>query len=647
MKLVTRKVLTGKKITFTLDHNPYNVSIFLPEGKEHKKEIIMPIFNYQGERQYLDFISAFLEAKYKVVVVNLLSIGDHVLFFNYYFTIFKDLLAKLSHRNYIQKTNNILVGFGVAANLASYMNFVKDDNFEFEKIILISPLNNYKSEYRISTDVDKFTIPTYFYYGQFDSVTDINNRYLIFKNGQDNQNCHFYCYPATGYYLFYEGVTSLDLEKRYRESELDIVLGETNKPNIALLPEEVKLNEDFFRHVFNAIENKPNPKRIGLLMDVCHYFTNGVSKIVNNLKEELDKLGYETYVVALWEKKVDFSSLPSYHHVPILAHKTWFNRGHRDSKLLESFSVSMNAKMLAMFNFDYIHLHTEYTIGLTGLKLAEMLEKKVVYSYYTLWKNSYQHKTSGFSLENLKIIRKNPTINKVFKESDVIIVPSSKSGDWLKSEIADKDIRVIPNGINLKKFVITREDEKEVKVLKEKYALKNKKVLGYVGRLSNEKNITETIDNLAELKKEVPNAIFMIVGTGEADEYLRAYAKKVGVEENVIFVGEVPHEKLKFYYSLFDVFVTAANFETHGLAYFEAVATGTVLLAKKDRAIENIFFNGYNAYLYEDNDDWKDKIQKALFGDNEKLIKAAKETVKDYSSDLWAKKIEEIYKKLN
>ena len=276
-----------------------------------------------------------------------------------------------------------------------------------------------------------------------------------------------------------------------------------------------------------------------------------------------------------------------------------------------------------------------------------MLEKKTVYSYYTLWKNSYQHKAGTSLLEKLQNLRKSPTINKVFKESDVIIVPSSKSGDWLKSEMSDKDIRVIPHGINLKKFTLTREDEKEVKVLKEKYALKNKKVLGYVGRLSSEKNITETIDNLAELRREVPNAIFMIVGTGEADEYLRAYVKKVGLEESVIFVGEVPHEKLKFYYALFDVFVTAANFETHGLAYFEAAATGTVLLARKDRAIENIFFNGYNSYLYEDSDDWKDKIMKALFGDNEKLIKAAKETVKDYSSDLWAKKIEEIYKKLN
>ena len=647
MKTIERKVLTGKKVTFTLDHNPYNVSIFLPKGKEHKKEIIMPIFNYQGERQYLDLITAFLDANYKVVVVNLLSIGDHVLFFNYYFTIFKDLLAKLSHRNYIQRSNNILVAFGVAANLASYMNFVKDDNFDFEKIILISPLNNYKGEYRISNDVDKFSIPTYIYYGQFDSITDINTRYLIFKNGKDNMNVHFTAYPATGHYLYYEGVTSLDLEKRYRDSEVDVVLGETNKPNIALLPEVAKMNEDFFRHVFNVIENKPNPERVGLLMDVCHYFTSGVSRVVNNLKEELDKLGYETYVVALWEKKVDFTSLPSSHHIPILAHKTWFKKGHQDLKLLESFSVTTNAKMLAMFDFKYIHLHTEYTIGLTGLKLAGMLDTKVVYSYYTLWKNSYQNKNTRFATDFGLKLSKTPTINKVFKESDVIIVPSNKSRDWLKEEMSDKDVRVIPNGIDLKKFTLSKEDEKEVKILKEKYGLKNKKVLGYVGRISITKNLDETLNYIAGIKKEIPNIKFMIVGSGEASESLRTLAKKLDIEDNVIFVGEVEYTKLKLYYALFDVFVTAANFETQSLAYFEAAATNTLLLAKKDRALENIFFDGYNCLIYENEKEWQEKLKKALFDDNEKLVKEAKAMVKEHSSTIWGKQIEEIYHKFN
>ena len=128
---------------------------------------------------------------------------------------------------------------------------------------------------------------------------------------------------------------------------------------------------------------------------------------------------------------------------------------------------------------------------------------------------------------------------------------------------------------------------------------------------------------------------------------LKKTIKKLDIENNVIFVGEVDNSKLKYYYSLFDVFVTASNFETQGLTYFEAATCNTLILAKKDDALEGIFTDGVNAYIYEDFYQWVEKLEKALFSNNKKITDAAKETLKKYSPDKWAKQIVNIYQEIN
>ena len=93
--------------------------------------------------------------------------------------------------------------------------------------------------------------------------------------------------------------------------------------------------------------------------------------------------------------------------------------------------------------------------------------------------------------------------------------------------------------------------------------------------------------------------------------------------------------------------MTASNFETQGLTYFEAAACGTLILAKKDKAIEGIFEDGVNAYIYEDFYQWVERIEKALFKNNKKIVDAAKNTMKQFTPDKWSKKILSIYQEIN
>ena len=222
-----------------------------------------------------------------------------------------------------------------------------------------------------------------------------------------------------------------------------------------------------------------------------------------------------------------------------------------------------------------------------------------------------------------------------------------KSYDYIRQESNVRDVRIIPTPVNFDKFTTNKDDRDKINKLKTQFKLKGKKVLGYVGRVSTEKNITETIYNISRIINEIPNLVFMIVGVGDALSALQKYAKKLGVNDNIIYVGQIPYDELKLYYSLFDVFVTASSFETQGLTYFEAAACGTLILAKKDRAIEGLLEDGVNAYIYEDIYQWAEKLEKALFKDNKELIENARATVKKFTLNKWVKQLEKIYKELN
>ena len=631
--------------SYEIDHNPYQIHSYNDKG-HNGKVIVFPVFHYEGDKQYFDLLNPFLKQDYHIVTIKFINKGDRVLFFNYYANIFTRILKYVFDEKIIKESEEFLVmGFGVGALLASYLQNSTYSE-KIKKMILISPLNKYKDEYMISHDIFKFKIPTYIFFGQLDKVVTIESRYAMFEKGHLNKNVKFFTYPITDHYLYYENKLSTELEDEYRENFYDLILGESSRYKTSYLPDEIEYNELFFEHINAVLLDKPLPKRIGLLTDVFPLFTNGVSTVVNLLQKELTKLGYETYIIALWDKDVNLGQLPK-EYIPVFGSSVKFVKNHKELHLLKSFAFQRNARMLSTFGFDYLHLHTEYSMSQIALLLAKYTGIKMVYTYHTLWKLYYEHQFGKLIGDITYEAAKHLLFNRVYRECPLITVPSYKSYEILKEETEQKDIRVLPSSINPERFKITKDDYKYINNLIDAYKLQGKKVLGYVGRVSMEKNIFETLEFISHIKSEIPNLVFMIVGVGDALKALKKEIKKLDLEDNVIFVGQVDNEKLKYYYSLFDVFVTASNFETQGLTYFEAAISGTLILARNDKALEGIFEDGKNAYIYNDFDQWVNRIEKALFEDNHKIVNEAKNTMKKYLPDKWANTLLSYYKELN
>mgnify|MGYP001572009729 FL=1 len=91
-----------------------------------------------------------------------------------------------------------------------------------------------------------------------------------------------------------------------------------------------------------------------------------------------------------------------------------------------------------------------------------------------------------------------------------------------------------------------------------------------VGRLVSVKNISLQIKAMAEVVKKYPNVELLIVGDGAERKKLEKEALKLGVKNNVKFLGwqNNPSE----FYSQADAFLLTSNYEGWGMVVIEAVS---------------------------------------------------------------------------
>lgn len=148
---------------------------------------------------------------------------------------------------------------------------------------------------------------------------------------------------------------------------------------------------------------------------------------------------------------------------------------------------------------------------------------------------------------------------------------SEKAGRWM---FGDENfdigkVTVIKNAIDFGRF---RPDDEAIEHLKEKYELDGKFVIGHVGRFTFAKNHRFLIDIFKKIVIRKENAVLMLVGDGEMNEQIHSWVKDAGIEDKVVFVGQVINPEL--YYRLANVMVLPSVFEGLSLSTIESQIAG-------------------------------------------------------------------------
>ena len=109
----------------------------------------------------------------------------------------------------------------------------------------------------------------------------------------------------------------------------------------------------------------------------------------------------------------------------------------------------------------------------------------------------------------------------------------------------------------------------------------------------------QLIEALPNLRRHVPDARLVFVGTGDDVERLRIKARDHGVGDHVVFTGFLPDHALRQAYWDATVFAMPSRGEGFGLTYLEAMSAGLPCVGSVHDAAPEIVEDGVTGFLVD------------------------------------------------
>jgi len=383
--------------------------------------------------------------------------------------------------------------------------------------------------------------------------------------------------------------------------------------------------------------------RIGIFTETYTPYISGLVTSEVMLKKGLEKLGHEVYVVTanLESYQYEYDEEEKILRIPGIP------TGIYDSRLTAVYPLRA-VNMVKNWNLDVIHSQTEFAIGTFARLLAYQLDIPLVHTYHTMYEDYIHYITKGYFNRSGKKIVEYLTLFYCDKTATELIVPTKKTYDLFKEKYQiDRNIHIIPTGIELERFYKENIDKEKLEKLRKKLKLKSKDFISiFIGRLGQEKNVIFLLNVMKELVPQYPDLKLLIVGDGpDYDEY-KKIIKDYKIEKNVIMTGKVAWEEVPYYYHLSNIFLTASHTETQGLTVIEAMASGVVPVCIEDESFGIAVVDGLNGRIFNDEEECQ-KIILELYNDKklvDRLSNQARINSDRFSSKYFAESVLDVYK---
>jgi glycosyltransferase involved in cell wall biosynthesis len=212
------------------------------------------------------------------------------------------------------------------------------------------------------------------------------------------------------------------------------------------------------------------------------------------------------------------------------------------------------------------------------------------------------------------------------------------------------NLSVIHSGVDLNCF--RRSATKSNPKRKELAIPSDSLVVGYVGWLIPIKGVNYLLDAMAEVVKQHPNSLLLLVGKGdekgEEEIRLSKQVENLGIANNVRFLGWRPDvDKIM---GCFDIFVLPSLNEGMGRVLVEAMSAGLPIVASRVGGIPDLIKDGENGLLVPPanagaleraiSDVLSDKAKRERMGETSKRM------CSPYSVEAMVDKIDNLYSRL-
>lgn len=126
-------------------------------------------------------------------------------------------------------------------------------------------------------------------------------------------------------------------------------------------------------------------------------------------------------------------------------------------------------------------------------------------------------------------------------------------------------------------------------------------MIGYIGRLSEEKGVINFVKSFSSIIKRYPNIQFFIAGDGILHQELISLISESGLTEKVTFYGWISHDKLPAYLNELKLLVLPSYTEGLPNIMLEAMACGTPVLVTPVGAIRDVIQDEETGFILNDN----------------------------------------------
>ncbi len=306
-------------------------------------------------------------------------------------------------------------------------------------------------------------------------------------------------------------------------------------------------------------------------------------------------------------------------------------------KYLNPFVNILDAyKLLNKHKFDLIHTHG-YRSDVIGIFLAKLMGLPVISTCHGFISNDLH--LSLYNRLDRFILR---FVHKIIAVSDGI------KCELIGSGINESRIIVLQNAVNgsysNESFARNRQAIRASCGIAE-----NDFVVGYVGRLSEEKGVKYLIEAISTLNRYGTLLKLLIIGEGQQRKNLEDLVKKTNIEDSVIFAGF--QNDIEKWLPAMDAFVLPSLTEGTPVSLLEAMAYGIPVIASSVGGVPDVVDSRRNGLLVSPGK--PEEISNAIrllykdknLGNN--LSKEAQKTMKlKYNVGNWINKIETEYLKI-
>lgn len=223
---------------------------------------------------------------------------------------------------------------------------------------------------------------------------------------------------------------------------------------------------------------------------------------------------------------------------------------HKSEKTYIGGYAELLARLAQQHNAHIIHAASNYLNGLAGAMAARQIGGTSIYEMRGLWHMSKSIVEPGYQGSDHYQYCEIMELAAAQEAHAVVTLSHALKQYLIRKGICESKIHVLSNSVDTNFFFPVKPDQELVQQL----GLNGRIVIGFIGSLTGYEGLDLTIKAVNSLiKKGLPLSL-VIVGSGYAEKELKKQAEAESAGKNIHFVGQIPFEQIKKYYSIINIF---------------------------------------------------------------------------------------------